>query len=274
MITQTTIGARLRGVIWFRREKITGFAASISTPYRTLQNYLRDERKPGPDHLARLAGAGVDIAWLVTGRYRGALSGGEWVDAPAAYALGDAAFVGRLLQRIQELVDEFHDRQLDAGEDPLRSHELEAALDVYRGVCLRTLIEKAETIQELAVDGADTDKLLGIVTMPLTPELLDERLRRAVAEAGSRAPRRLPRADRRFHGEPAPEAPPEADAGATPDIPPTGDWSPPRPERAELAARISEYAEQRGISFREAMVEFAAVHGTDPTAPRPTEESC
>ena len=274
MIAPTTIGARLRGVIEFRRERLSGFAAAVSIPYRTLQNHLRDERKPGPDHLGRLAGAGLDVVWLVTGRYRGALSRGEWVDAPTTYALGATDFVDRLLQRIEEFGDAFQDRHYDGGGDPLRGYEREAALDVYRDMCLRTLIEKAESIQKRAARGESPDELLEFITAPLTPEL-DERLRRAVAGAASRVTlRRLTRPQASETAEPkivARESSPHLGVDATIShsgrVPPTGDWLPPRPERADLARRISEYAEKRGISFRDALVEVDVIHGIDPPAP-------
>ena len=275
MNAQSTLGARLRGVIALQGRKLSEFAAAASIPYRTLQNYVRDERKPGPDHLSRLARAGVDVVWLLTGSYQGVLSCGEWVDAPTAYALGDADFVGRLLQGIDELIDELEVGRVRDGGDPLRGYEHNAAKDVCHDVCLRTLLEKTESIQRRAALGETPGDLLEFILAPLTPEP-DGRLQRAVAGARGRIPRRMAfhlreRAAARREGTLQRTTPPEGEAAAETNgsfvVPPTGDWLPPRPERAELAARISEYAEKRGISFREAMVEYPAVYGTDPAKP-------
>ena len=66
----TTIGARLRSAISGQGYTLAAFAAESSIPYRTLQNYVADKRKPGADHLAKMLEAGVDMSWLLMGRER------------------------------------------------------------------------------------------------------------------------------------------------------------------------------------------------------------
>lgn len=64
---QDSIGSRLRSLIDGQGVTIRAFSERCEIPYRTLQEYLVDKSKPGTDHLKRLAVAGVNINWLLTG---------------------------------------------------------------------------------------------------------------------------------------------------------------------------------------------------------------
>lgn len=46
---------------------IREFADRSRVPYRTLQDYLADKRKPGAEHLAAIARCGIDLHWLLLG---------------------------------------------------------------------------------------------------------------------------------------------------------------------------------------------------------------
>jgi hypothetical protein len=66
-----TLGERLRLFIMTRRLSIKDFAGHCGVPYRTIQEYLVDKRKPGADHLGRMAQCGLDVNWLLTGNVGG-----------------------------------------------------------------------------------------------------------------------------------------------------------------------------------------------------------
>ena len=64
----SALPARLRASIERSGLSIREFSGLAGLPYRTLQNYLAGDRLPGAEALAQIAGAGVDLNWLVTGQ--------------------------------------------------------------------------------------------------------------------------------------------------------------------------------------------------------------
>jgi hypothetical protein len=64
----STIGDRLRALLTDRHGAIREFSDATGIPYRTVQEYLASNNKPGADHLARMALAGADVHYLLTGR--------------------------------------------------------------------------------------------------------------------------------------------------------------------------------------------------------------
>lgn len=67
-----TIADRLRGYIKANGLTVKDFERLSEIPYRTLQDYLMDKRQPGAAQLARMCEAGVDLNWLITGKFVGA----------------------------------------------------------------------------------------------------------------------------------------------------------------------------------------------------------
>ncbi len=66
--TQSSIGGRLRAAIAARRESLREFSDRTGIPYRSLQQYLRDERAPGAEALGRIAAhSGIDLHYLLLG---------------------------------------------------------------------------------------------------------------------------------------------------------------------------------------------------------------
>ncbi|MFE0754288.1 helix-turn-helix domain-containing protein [Inquilinus sp. NPDC058860] len=65
---QSSIGERLRLAIKAGRETYAEFSERTGIPYRTLQNYLRNEREPNAASLAKIREATeVNLNWLLTG---------------------------------------------------------------------------------------------------------------------------------------------------------------------------------------------------------------
>lgn len=64
----STLPDRLRTAIERSGRTLREFSAQSGVPYRTLQNYLAGDRKPGAEALEQFCDAGLDINWLLTGR--------------------------------------------------------------------------------------------------------------------------------------------------------------------------------------------------------------
>jgi transcriptional regulator with XRE-family HTH domain len=62
------IGGRLRRLLRMRGQSIREFSEIAGIPYRTLQDYLAGKAKPGAEQLARVAAAGLDVNFLLTGK--------------------------------------------------------------------------------------------------------------------------------------------------------------------------------------------------------------
>ena len=98
-----TLGTRLRDAIVARGHTLAAFAAETKIPYRTLQNYLADNRKPGAEHLAKMLDAGIDMTWLLTGRTRSAVSERAALDALSG-GDGELRVALRTTSRVWELL--------------------------------------------------------------------------------------------------------------------------------------------------------------------------
>lgn len=63
-----SISERLKQVIEDKNLNIKAFSETSGIPYRSIQNYLRNEREPNVEALIRLKEAiNIDINWLLTG---------------------------------------------------------------------------------------------------------------------------------------------------------------------------------------------------------------
>lgn len=57
----------MRRLLAARGEPLTAFAERTGIPYSSLQNTLRGDRRPNSDQLAKIAMAGIDVNYLLTG---------------------------------------------------------------------------------------------------------------------------------------------------------------------------------------------------------------
>ncbi|WP_165773150.1 helix-turn-helix domain-containing protein [Conservatibacter flavescens] len=63
------INQRLKEAINSQNMTIKAFSELVDIPYRSLQNYLREERDPNVDALSKICGkANVNLNWLLTGK--------------------------------------------------------------------------------------------------------------------------------------------------------------------------------------------------------------
>lgn len=64
-----SISNRLREVMEYKGLSIKAFAALLDMPYRTLQNYLLNERDPSAEVLIKISDVlKVDLNWLMCGK--------------------------------------------------------------------------------------------------------------------------------------------------------------------------------------------------------------
>lgn len=73
-----SINKRLREVMEYKGLNIKAFAELLDVPYRTLQNYLLNERDPSAEVLIKISDVlNVDLNWLMRGEgemFRGSMS--------------------------------------------------------------------------------------------------------------------------------------------------------------------------------------------------------
>lgn len=66
-----SISNRLREVMEYKGLNIKAFAELLDVPYRTLQNYLLNERDPNAEILIKISNVlNVDLNWLMLGKGR------------------------------------------------------------------------------------------------------------------------------------------------------------------------------------------------------------
>ena len=185
----STLGARLRGIIAFRRLSIASFAKRAAIPYRTLQNYLADKRTPAAVHLVRLYRADIDILWLLTGRCGPPLDDylplGE-VQTLAAF--GERPFSDSLIWHAALAADEFHLRYHDKTGELLRRIEAEVVLGEFVAMYAARAAELADVIEKMgATDFLLEDVVRVLVTSPT--EDMDERFYRRIELFKAQIPR-------------------------------------------------------------------------------------
>lgn len=115
-----TVGLRLRWLLELEGRSIKELSEASGIPYRTLQQYLSDNRKPGADHMVRFADAGIDLHWLLLGQEEASLKllfpRMEPIDGPLA---ADSKLAVVFLDEAMKAVDEFHDDYVRKSKKPL-----------------------------------------------------------------------------------------------------------------------------------------------------------
>jgi transcriptional regulator with XRE-family HTH domain len=158
----STLGGRLRWFLAFRGESIREFADRTGLPYRSLQDYLADRRKPAADQLVLIGDAGVDIHWLLTGRIK-PLFGMEGADIEGTQLVcADLELTKATYWAAMDLTDAFSTRRIAAGRKPLSAVEVIDVAAVYCKAMIDTAGRMAETIEKLAAKGASRAEILDI----------------------------------------------------------------------------------------------------------------
>ena len=176
-----TLGMRLRGIIAFRKQSIASFATKAAIPYKTLQNYLADKRKPAADHLIRLHRARVDILWLLTGRCGPPLDDylpvGE--EQPLA-VFGEREFADSLIWQAALAADQFHVRFHKKTGDILRRLETEAVLSELVQMYTARATGLTDVIEKMGASDFSREDVVRVLVSASTEDM-DDRLYRAVA---------------------------------------------------------------------------------------------
>ena len=177
---RTTLGRRLRGVIAFRKQSIASFAAHASIPYKTLQNYLADKRKPAADHLIRLDRVRIDILWLLTGQCAPPL--GDYLplgkEQPLA-VFGEREFAESLIWQAALAADQFHLRYHEKTSELLRRFEAEAVLSEYVSMYAARAAGLTDVIEKMGASDFLLEDVVRVLVSSSTDEL-DDRLYRVV----------------------------------------------------------------------------------------------
>lgn len=62
------VGFRLREMVSGRGQSLKRFSEQVGIPYRSFQDYIAGKSKPGFEQLEKLARAGLDVGYLLSGR--------------------------------------------------------------------------------------------------------------------------------------------------------------------------------------------------------------
>jgi len=135
---EPSVGTRLRRLLRLRGQSIREFSEAAGIPYRTLQDYLAGKAKPGADQLARIAGAGIDVNFLLNGKARRM---GVWIpdDAPpddeTYYVLADAEVINAVNRKAKDILNGLLQEHLKPGDDLT----FDALFDAYLSLSIRLL---------------------------------------------------------------------------------------------------------------------------------------
>ena len=111
-----SIGKRLRWLMKIEGSSIKDLSERCQIPYRTIQQYLSDKRKPGADHLKKIAEAGIDLHWLLLGYDEPSIKvvcpGCENITGPLA---ADSLLANHFFEEAFDAVDEWHQNHIHNG---------------------------------------------------------------------------------------------------------------------------------------------------------------
>lgn len=105
------LASRLKRYLTFSGKTLRDFEKETGIPYRSLQSYVSGKSKPGADQLVLMVAAGIDVNWLLTGKFpsnplHGLLRSQDGEDNRDLIA-ADATMAAAILYRINQITDEF-----------------------------------------------------------------------------------------------------------------------------------------------------------------------
>ena len=140
------IGRRLRLFIEMRGQSIPVFAEEKKIPSRTLNHYIAGRRTPGTDNLLRLAAAGLDVDWLLTGRLQvGAPSLLAELDESESVVAADRRLLELLEREACKAADAYMERRRARGGEALTTHETLLVFNYY----IQRTIQMAVTMRPM-----------------------------------------------------------------------------------------------------------------------------
>ena len=172
------IGERLRLVLSLNRWSIKDLERRSGIQYRTLQAYLSGDRKPGADHLVNLAGAGIDLHWLLLGQEEAALKlmfpDFEPLTGPLA---ADSDLAASFLHAAMENVDRWHQGYVESTGSPLSTSLLLTGVWSVFSLYDRLLDEIRDKIIDVRKKGMASEGIAEFILTSPVREAVRERLR-------------------------------------------------------------------------------------------------
>jgi len=162
-----TIGMRLKRWLRYKGLSIRDLAEQSSVPYRTLQNYLGDDRQPGAEHLSRLRSAGIDLNWL--------LAPVDASDDEAGLVASDGELLRAITERVLAVLSDVQKFRTEKGAPPLDVVNLIAFGDRLVWYAVRSATARAAQVARLKEKGeSDTiiDLVMGDVKSRATEEAM------------------------------------------------------------------------------------------------------
>ena len=175
-----TLGGRLRRLIAFRKQSIASFATQASIPYKTLQNYLADKRKPAADHLIRLYRVHIDIVWLLTGRCGPPLDDYLPLGEEQSLAVfGEREFAESLIWQAALAADQFHIRYHKKTGEILRRLEAEVVLSQFVQMYAARATGLTDVIEKMGASDFAREDVVKVIVASATEDL-DDKLHKMV----------------------------------------------------------------------------------------------
>ena len=175
----------MRLVLALNRWSIKELERRSGIQYRTLQAYLADQRKPGADHLASLAGAGIDLHWLLLGQEEAALKlmfpDFEPITGPLA---ADSELAAEFLEAAISDVDDWHKGHVDRTGSSLRMKLLLTGVWSVFALYDRLLEGIREKLVEARTNGMASSGIAEFVLTSPVREEVRKRLRVIKPEGG------------------------------------------------------------------------------------------
>jgi len=177
-----TIGRRLHWLLAIEGRLIRDLSNASGVPYGTLQQYMGDRRKPGAEHLTKLARAGINLHWLLLGYDEASLHlifpNFEPLVGPLA---ADSELGSAFLREAFDAVDEFHRNWVQEHGEPLSVEVIFMSVWSVFSIYDKLLDNISDTIAETRSKGwLPNDIATFILTGPVRQEVRD-RLRIEVA---------------------------------------------------------------------------------------------
>jgi transcriptional regulator with XRE-family HTH domain len=178
------VGTRLRAMINARGETLKSFSERSHVPYRSLQEYVGGKNKPGFEQLQKIAAAGLDIGFLLTGVYSGKFlkAFAEGVKSSTLLA-SDSEFAALIYDGLLEAIDDVNRTLVVATGQPMPVRKVTEYLSYGLSMALSVTVEMEVALTDLRSRGVSASIVARVVleavakklaSMALTGEPVDQ----------------------------------------------------------------------------------------------------
>lgn len=182
------VSDRLRLFIELRGQSIREFADETGVPYRTLQDYVAGKRRPGADHLIRMASVGIDINWLLTGDVRHAFEALFPDDiGRGSVVAADSRLVDLIWDEALKAADSYLERRAQKSTDLLSARQTFLVVGYYFRIIIATSAKMIDTIIQVQSTVGRDALFSELLTAGISPDL-DDRLDAIIAAKSSDDP--------------------------------------------------------------------------------------